>query len=58
MASYTFVSTANAFVLLRRKNRVRDIRPDTMNMDETLIEAASHLNLCHRAGALCRRGLQ
>lgn len=40
MASYTFVSTANAFVLRGAKIVFVDIRPDTMNMDETLIEAA------------------
>lgn len=40
MPSYTFVSTANAFVLRGAKIVFVDIRPDTMNMDETLIEAA------------------
>ena len=40
MASYTFVSTANAFVLRGAKIVFIDIRPDTMNMDETKIEAA------------------
>jgi dTDP-4-amino-4,6-dideoxygalactose transaminase len=40
MASYTFVSTANAFVLRGAKIVFVDIRPDTMNMDEALIEAA------------------
>lgn len=40
MPSYTFVSTANAFVLRGAKAVFVDIRPDTMNMDETLIEAA------------------
>lgn len=39
MPSYTFVSTANAFVLRGAKSFV-DVRPDTMNIDETLIEAA------------------
>lgn len=38
--SYTFVSTANAFVLRGAKIIFVDIRPDTMNLDETLIEAA------------------
>ena len=37
---YTFVSTANAFVLRGAKIVFVDIRPDTMNMDETLVEAA------------------
>jgi len=40
MPSYTFVSTANAFVLRGAKIVFLDIRPDTMNIDETLIEAA------------------
>ena len=40
MPSYTFVSTADAFVLRGAKVVFVDIRPDTMNMDETLIEAA------------------
>lgn len=40
MPSYTFVSTANAFVLRGAKIVFIDIRPDTMNIDETKIEAA------------------
>ena len=40
MPSYTFVSTANAFVLRGAKIVSVDIRPDTMNIDETKIEAA------------------
>ena len=40
MPSYTFVSTANAFVLRGGVPVFVDIRPDTLNMDETLIEAA------------------
>lgn len=40
MPSYTFVSTANAFVLRGAKIVFVDIRPDTMNIDECLIEAA------------------
>ena len=40
MPSYTFVSTANAFVLRGARVVFVDIRPDTMNIDETLIEAA------------------
>ena len=40
MPSFTFVSTANAFVLRGAKIVYVDIRPDTMNMDEQLIEAA------------------
>lgn len=40
MPSYTFVSTADAFVLRGAKVVFVDIRPDTMNMDEKLIEDA------------------
>jgi len=40
MPSYTFVSTADAFVLRGAKAVFIDIRPDTMNMDEKLIENA------------------
>ena len=40
MPSYTFVSTADAFVLRGATAVFVDIRPDTMNIDETLIEDA------------------
>lgn len=40
MPSYTFVSTANAFILRGGVPVFVDIRPDTLNIDETLIEAA------------------
>lgn len=40
MPSFTFVSTADAFVLRGAKVVFVDIRPDTMNMEETLIEDA------------------
>lgn len=40
MPSYTFVSTADAFVLRGARVVFVDIRPDTMNMDEKLIEDA------------------
>ncbi|CDG23113.1 Lipopolysaccharide biosynthesis protein rffA [Xenorhabdus poinarii G6] len=40
MPSYTFVSTANAFVLRGATIVFVDIRPDTMNIDENKIEAA------------------
>lgn len=40
MPSYTFVSTADAFVLRGAKAVFIDIRPDTMNIDENLIEDA------------------
>ena len=41
MPSYTFVSTANAFVLRGGVPVFVDIRPDTLNIDETKIEAAT-----------------
>lgn len=40
MSSFTFVSTANPFVLRGAKIVFVDIRPDTMNINENLIEAA------------------
>ena len=40
MPSYTFVSTANAFVLRGAKPVFVDIRPDTLNIDESLIPRA------------------
>lgn len=40
MPSYTFVSTADAFVLRGARIVFVDIRPDTMNIDEQLIEQA------------------
>jgi dTDP-4-amino-4,6-dideoxygalactose transaminase len=40
MPSYTFVSTANAFVLRGLIPVFVDIRPDTLNLDENLIEKA------------------
>lgn len=40
MPSFTFSSTANAFAGLGARIVFIDIRPDTMNMDEALIEAA------------------
>jgi len=58
LPSYTFVSTANAFVLRGAKVIFVDIRPDTMNMDETLIEAAispktKAIVPVHYAGVAC-----
>lgn len=58
MPSYTFVSTANAFVLRGAKIVFVDIRPDTMNLDETKIEAAITPNTkaivpVHYAGVGC-----
>lgn len=40
MPSYTFTSTANAFVLRGGVPVFVDIRPDTLNLDETLVEGA------------------
>ncbi|MEL5900726.1 dTDP-4-amino-4,6-dideoxygalactose transaminase [Clostridium sporogenes] len=40
MPSFTFVSTANAFIVKGAKIVFVDIRPDTMNIDENLIENA------------------
>jgi dTDP-4-amino-4,6-dideoxygalactose transaminase len=40
MPSYTFVSTADAFVLRGAKIKFIDIRPDTLNINENLIEPA------------------
>jgi dTDP-4-amino-4,6-dideoxygalactose transaminase len=40
MPSFTFVSTANAFVLRGATPVFVDIRPDTLNLDETLVESA------------------
>ncbi|MCF2908841.1 dTDP-4-amino-4,6-dideoxygalactose transaminase [Pseudoalteromonas sp. DL2-H2.2] len=58
MPSYTFVSTANAFVLRGAKIIFVDVRPDTMNMDESLVEAAITPNTraivpVHYAGVAC-----
>ncbi len=47
MPSYTFVSTANAFVLRGAVPVFVDIRSDTLNLDETLVEAA--ITDCTRA---------
>lgn len=58
MPSYTFVTTANAFVLHGAKIVFVDIRPDTMNIDETLIEDAitektKAIVVVHYAGIGC-----
>jgi dTDP-4-amino-4,6-dideoxygalactose transaminase len=58
MPSYTFVSTANAFVLRGAKIVFVDIRPDTMNIDEKLIAAAitdktKAIIPVHYAGVAC-----
>jgi len=58
MPSYTFVSTANAFVLRGAKIVFVDIRADTMNIDETKIEEAitpktKAIVPVHYAGVAC-----
>jgi len=58
MPSFTFVSTANAFVLRGATPVFVDIRPDTLNIDEKLIDAAvtSHTRAIvpvHYAGMSC-----
>jgi dTDP-4-amino-4,6-dideoxygalactose transaminase len=58
MPSYTFVSTANAFVLRGGIPVFVDIRPDTLNIDETKIEAAITAKTraivpVHYAGVAC-----
>ena len=58
MPSYTFVSTANAFVLRGAKIVFVDIRPDTMNIDEKKIEHAitsktKAIVPVHYAGVAC-----
>lgn len=58
MPSFTFVSTANAFVLQGAVPVFVDIRRDTLNIDETLIEAAitprtKAIVVVHYAGVGC-----
>lgn len=58
MPSYTFVSTANAFVLRGGIPIFVDIRPDTLNLDESLIEQAITAKTkaivpVHYAGVAC-----
>jgi len=58
MPSYTFVSTANAFVLRGGVPVFVDIRRDTLNIDETKIEAAitprtKAIVVVHYAGVAC-----
>lgn len=58
MPSYTFVSTASAFVRMGGRPVFVDIRPDTLNIDETLIEAAitartKAICVVHYAGVAC-----
>lgn len=58
MPSYTFVSTANAFVLRGAIPVFVDIKPDTLNIDENLIEQAitpktKAICVVHYAGVAC-----
>ena len=58
MSAFTFVSTADAFALRGAKIVFVDIRPDTMNLDENLIEAAitektKAIVPVHYAGVAC-----
>lgn len=58
MPSYNFVSAANAFVLRGAKVCFVDVRPDTLNIDETLIESAitertKAIVVVHYAGIGC-----
>ena len=58
MPAYTFVSTADAFVLRGARIVFVDIRPDTMNIDEDLIEPAitektKAIVVVHYAGVSC-----
>lgn len=58
MPSYTFCSTADAFVLKGAVPVFVDIRPDTMNLDETLLEDAitdktRAIAAVHYAGVSC-----
>lgn len=58
LPSYTFSSTANSAILAGAKLVFTDIRPDTMNIDETKIEAAitdktKVIVVVHYAGVAC-----
>ncbi|MCX5794448.1 MAG: dTDP-4-amino-4,6-dideoxygalactose transaminase [Elusimicrobia bacterium] len=62
LPTFTFPSTANAFVLRGAVPRLVDIRPDTLNMDERLLEGALSPRsraVCpvHYAGVPCRMDL-
>jgi dTDP-4-amino-4,6-dideoxygalactose transaminase len=58
MPSFTFVSTANAFVLRGARPVFIDIRPDTLNLDERQLESAitprtKAIVVVHYAGVAC-----
>ncbi|MBP7775791.1 MAG: dTDP-4-amino-4,6-dideoxygalactose transaminase [Acidobacteria bacterium] len=59
--AFTFVSSVNAFVLRGARPVFVDIRPDTLNIDERLVEAAitprtKALMVVHYAGVGCEMG--
>ena len=61
MPSFTFVSTANAFVLRGGVPVFVDVRPDTLNLDERQVEAAitertRAIVVVHYAGVACEMG--
>jgi dTDP-4-amino-4,6-dideoxygalactose transaminase len=61
LPSFTFVSTANAFVLRGAKIVFADIRPDTLNLDESTLEAlisprTKAIVPVHYAGVSCEMG--
>jgi len=58
LPSYTFVSTANAFLLRGATLKFVDVRPDTLNLDEQLVAAAAGprtkvIVAVHYAGVAC-----
>jgi dTDP-4-amino-4,6-dideoxygalactose transaminase len=58
LPSFTFVSTANAFALRGARPVFVDVRPDTLNLDESLIEKAigpktKAIVVVHYAGVAC-----
>jgi dTDP-4-amino-4,6-dideoxygalactose transaminase len=61
LPSFTFVSTANAYVLRGARPVFVDIRPDTLNIDETCVERAitprtRAIVVVHYAGVGCEMG--
>lgn len=59
LPSYTFSTTATAFVLCGAKLVFVDVRPDTMNIDEKKIERAiTEKNKSHSCCSLCWRCLR
>ena len=63
LPSFTFVSTVNAFVLYAALDRsLPDIRPDTLNLDEALLERlitprTKAIVPVHYAGVSCDMGI-